>query len=449
MVRSSSLACLLRVCVNALVMSLVCTCLNTPSAHAVTICVCDIDHSAALDGFLSKGQFEEACDHFAKIADSNPEDHQARLAQGLSRFLLALQHLGNANYQYGLISNNLTSRLPIARLPIPENPSPAELSYASLRKTIEQFHDDLEKAEAILAKVETNQVELDFYLGKVRFDFNNDGKLDAQESLWRVAQAINREAFGQTEITERQGNGFLIGVDGADVHWLRGYANLLMFTCDSILAYDEEELFLRCGHLLFPKIASPFRTAKQPPSSTAFDTRLITDLIAAIHLMDFKVKDPERLKSAHSHILAMIRESRLCWKRTLAEKDDHYEWIPNPQQTGILSISVSQEIISGWLKVLDEMEAIVNGEKLIPYWREYATRYIDFAEVNNTIPSRGTGVNLKKFFHEPKDFSLVLAIQGSSIEPFLEEGELSTPEVWQRLTDIFQGNFIGFAIWFN
>jgi hypothetical protein len=307
----------------------------------------------------------------------------------------------------------------------------------------------LEIAEATLAKVDTSDIRLDFYLGKVRFDFNSDARLDAEETLWRVAQAIDRSAFEQSRITEEQANTFLIGVDGADVHWLKGYANVLMFMCDCLLAYDEEELFLRCGHLLFPKIASPFRTAKQPPSSTAFDTRLITDLIAAIHLMDFKVKDPERLKSAHSHILAMIRESRLCWKRTLAEKDDHYEWIPNPQQTGILSISVSQEIISGWLKVLDEMEAIVNGEKLIPYWREYATRYIDFAEVNNTIPSRGTGVNLKKFFHEPKDFSLVLAIQGSSIEPFLEEGELSTPEVWQRLTDIFQGNFIGFAIWFN
>ncbi|MEY4567277.1 MAG: hypothetical protein RLY14_2247 [Planctomycetota bacterium] len=447
MASSLRLSRLLIPCGNALSVGFLFIFLSTPSAHLLK--GSEIDHASEFDRYLSQGQFEAAISHFGKLADSNPQDAQARLAQGLSQFLLALQHLGNANYQYGLISNNLASRLPIARLPIPLNPSPTELSYASLRKIIEQFHDDLEKSEAILSKVDTNQVELNFYLGKVRFDFDNDGNLDAQESLWRVAQAINREAFGQPEITERQGNGFLIGVDGADVHWLRGYANLLMFTCDCILAYDEEELFLRCGQLLFPKITSPFRTAQQPPSATAFDTRLITDLIAAIHLMDFKLKDPERLKSAHSHILAMIRESRLCWKLTLAEKDDHHEWIPNPKQTGILSISVSEEIITGWLKVLDEMEAIVNGEKLIPYWREYANRYIDFDEVNNTIPAKGTGVNLKNFFYKPKDFSLVLAIQGSGVEPFLEEGKLSTPEAWQRLTDIFRGNFIGFAIWFN
>jgi hypothetical protein len=409
----------------------------------------ETNHAADLDKFLSQGKFQESIDHFERITAANPEDHQARLAQGLSHFFLSLQHLGNSNYRYALINNSLASRLPIARLPIPDNPTPVELSYTTLREIIENFHDDLETAEVTLAKVDTSQVRLDFYLGKVRFDFNNDSRLDSEESLWCVAQTINRNAFGQSEITERLGNNFLIGVDGADVHWLRGYANLLMFMCDCLLAYDQEELFLRCGQLLFPKITSPYRTSKQSRSIDPFAPEPIMDLIAAIHLMDFKVRAPERLKSAHGHLLAMVRESRLCWKCAVTEEDNHFEWIPNPKQTGILSVKVSQEIITGWLNVLDEMEKLLNGEKLIPYWREYSRAYLNLSGENAQVPSKGLGINLKKVFHEPRDFSLILAIQGTGVEPFLEEGDLSTPEAWQRMTNIFRGNFIGFAIWFN
>jgi hypothetical protein len=31
----------------------------------------------------------------------------------------------------------------------------------------------------------------------------------------------------------------------------------------------------------------------------------------------------------------------------------------------------------------------------------------------------------------------------------LETGELTQPEVWWQFQEVFRGNFIGFAIWFN
>ena len=46
----------------------------------------------------------------------------------------------------------------------------------------------------------------------------------------------------------------------------------------------------------------------------------------------------------------------------------------------------------------------------------------------------------------PTDFDLVLTLQGSHVQPYLEEGELSTPEAWDELTQVFQGQFFGFAI---
>jgi hypothetical protein len=268
-------------------------------------------------------------------------------------------------------------------------------------------------------------------------DLDGDGVLAKEETLWEIFSAIN------TGVEAEQGTNFLVGVDGADVHWLRGYCHVLMAICDFILAHDERELFERCGQLLFLDIESPYSTSKD--GGEDFDMPQIYDAIAAIHLINFKMIDRERMKAAHSHLLAMITQSRLSWELALAEKDDYHEWIPNPDQEGVMQVRVPREMITGWTAVLDELEAILQGKKLIPYWRTYARDLFRPAE----IPGKGTGVNLRKFFHEPRDFDLVLTIQGTNVEPFLEEGPLSTPEAWGQLIRVFRGQFFGFAIWFN
>ena len=61
----------------------------------------------------------------------------------------------------------------------------------------------------------------------------------------------------------------------------------------------------------------------------------------------------------------------------------------------------------------------------------------------------GRGINLRRVFTEPRAFDLVLWVQGTAAHPYLEKGPLSTPEVWARFNRLFQGEFIGFALWFN
>ena len=73
------------------------------------------------------------------------------------------------------------------------------------------------------------------------------------------------------------------------------------------------------------------------------------------------------------------------------------------------------------------------GRKLLGHWRV----------------SDGRGINLSRVFTEPRDFDLVLWIQGSAAAPYLEQGDVSRREVWNRLQNVFRGEFIGFAIWFN
>ena len=76
------------------------------------------------------------------------------------------------------------------------------------------------------------------------------------------------------------------------------------------------------------------------------------------------------------------------------------------------SCQVNAERIAAWYQVLDEADAILDGEKLIPHWR--------FEQ----------GINLRRVFEEPQPFDLVLWITGPAALPYLEDGPVTTPEEW-------------------
>jgi hypothetical protein len=419
--------------------ALVCT---ATSVTSIVYAQTGSDSATKLDEFLSQGKLVAAASHFRQQLEREPQDSAARLALGLTEFLQAIEFLGNSNYRFGILNNSATDGLPMLRLPVPPNPQPDQVSYDELREVVEQFQKRIQTAEQTLAQVETADVYLPLYLGRVRLDLDGDGAMTDEETLWKLMEVLN------PQVDQAAGEAFVLGVDGADVHWLRGYCHFLQAVCDVVLAHDERQLFERCGHLVFPKIATPFDAPQDRIQLGSFEPRAITDLIAAIHLIRFPVIAPERMRGAHEHLLAMVRESRLCWERALAEKDDRDEWIPNPDQTGVLAVNVPREMITGWSGVLDEVERLLKGEKLVPYWRDHS-RWLFDMQAEARIPEKGRGINLKKIFFEPQEFDLILWIQGTGVESFLEEGSLSTPESWNRLTQVFRGQFFGFAVWFN
>jgi hypothetical protein len=229
---------------------------------------------------------------------------------------------------------------------------------------------------------------------------------------------------------------FIIAFDRADAAWLRGYCHLLMAMSDVYLAYDAHELFDHTAPYFYPKAQTPFpflsRRADAAPQQV--DTEDFLDAIAFIHLVHFPVQEPARLKSALAHLEAMISLSHESWKFIVAETDDDHEWVPNTKQHSVMpNGAVSLEMIKGWLEFLDEANAILKGEKLIPFWRLGAE----------------SGINLKRVFTEPRTFDLVLWAQGTAAVPYLEKGVCTSAETWSRFQRIFRGEFIGFALWFN
>ncbi len=152
-----------------------------------------------------------------------------------------------------------------------------------------------------------------------------------------------------------------------------------------------------------------------------------------IHLVRLPVVEPDRLKSALGHMETMVALSRSSWASILAETDDDHEWLPAPKQHAVITgVTVTAEMLEGWTTFLSEFESILAGRKLLPFWR-----------------GRNLGINFRRIFTEPRILDLVLWVQGSAAGPYVEEGEVTSRAFWQRLNRVFNGEFIGFAIWFN
>jgi hypothetical protein len=312
-------------------------------------------------------------------------------------------------------------------IPLPHNASPALLTHAQLDQVLKTFLRDLNKAEQTLAGIRDDKVKLPVRLAKIQLDLKGAGTRDVP-----LLQVMAQFFQGRGALPNSD-DGFLVVFDRGDVAWLRGYCHLLEGMCEFLLAHDARDLFDVLAPQLFPRVETRYTFIGRKEDPLGFNAGEILDVVTAIHLIHFPVREPARLRASLEHFEQMVRFGKETWKFIQAETDDDHEWIPNPNQKGVLGVPVRQEMIDGWLQFLDETEALLQGKRLIPFWRGPEAR----------------GVNLRKVFLEPKTFDLVLWIQGAGAVPFLEEGQLTNTDVWRRLPRVFGGEFIGFAFWFN
>src|SRR5262249_24971523 len=152
---------------------------------------------------------------------------------------------------------------------------------------VEEFLDDLTRAQATLASIEAPDVKLPLHFGMIRLDFNGDGTAAEDETLWKIYARI----MG-TSPQVHDAKTFSITFDRADGHWLRGYCHLLMSMCEVVLAHDTKELFDCAAHLFFPKTESPHDFLVNGKRIFEMGGMDIADVIAFIHLMRLPVKEP-------------------------------------------------------------------------------------------------------------------------------------------------------------
>lgn len=365
-----------------------------------------------------------------------PGDDQARLGLAVTQLLEAIESAAQGSYRRGLQPSSVAAQfLPMGRMGIPANPDPEPVSYNEVRDGLQAWLDALARVEATLAEVDDESVKLPLHIGRIRLDFNGDGRATEAESLWRAYAAAGATGLpgARDGNLAEQAQSFRIVFDYADVHWLRGYINLLMGASEMLLAYEWEQLFHRTGHLLFARPESDYPFLLSNERGRGFLSRWVDD-IAFIHLLDLELVEPARMKRAHEHFRATIGHSRQSWDAILAETDDEREWIPSPEQTGVVpGVNITPEMIEQWRRFLTEAESLLAGETLAPFWRSGTDK----------------GINVHRIFTEPRGFDLVLWVQGTAAAPYLEDGEVTDPGTWQRFQQAFQGRFFGFALWFN
>lgn len=413
---------------NALIMTLACL----PPAAAVPAAKAEIGTTQLVGTRLRAGQLQELNAELSARLAKAPADDKARFALGAVQVLQAVEHLSRSMHRYGLGQPQGMARMfPFFRIPVPVNFKPDQLSYERMRDVFKTMLADFSAAEATLAQVGAGEVRLPVAMGQVRLDLNGDGIASEEEALWRIFNAT----LGGGNVSEMAAGQFYVSFDRADVAWLRGYVHLLSAMAEFLLAHDWRDGFDTSFHMLFPNAGLPntalndYRVADAP----YFDPAAAADGIAFIHLTHWPVKEPERMKSALSHLEAVVKLSRESWSYIRAESDDRAEWIPGPRQkNGVLpGAAVTQQNVDGWMVFLDEFDALLQGKKLIPHWR------------------LAQGINLRRVFTEPRTFDPILWAQGSAALPYVEKGPMTDVQTWNRIMSMFGGNFLGYAIWFN
>jgi hypothetical protein len=382
------------------------------------------DFPPVVEFFLAPGRWIEGETKFA----ASPVGQQARFSLGLLRVLGAFERLSNGLYKHGLLSQYLE--------PLPEdvrsdwyNPDPEPIDDQKLGDLVRRFVRDLETAERTLAQVEDPNVKLRLPVGRFALQLERRARDNPLVDLSPVRPSQI------PEIAE-----WVVVFDKADATWLRGYCHLLMGVGEGLVACDWKDWFDRCGHLFFPKVDGPYtflepwRLDEGSLGNPTVVAGLVGDALAAVAKAEAPVVDPKRLARSREHFLAVLAMSRKMWEEIRAETDDDLEWIPGPNQKPVIpGATVSEEMVESWLAALDEVERILNGELLVPFWRGREVR----------------GINVKRAFLEAKRVSLVDWVQGVAAAEFLEEGPIANGEVWIRFLRAFGVNALPYAIWWN
>jgi hypothetical protein len=327
------------------------------------------------------------------------------------QFVRAVERLGRGLHRHGCRSNQTS--LPFLRLPVPPNPNPEPITDTALRRLLDTVHRDLARSEATLAGVTDDQVKLPLQLARFRLDLTGNGKAD--QLLDILKRVLGPQVRFPTDNPD-----FLVCFDRGDVAWLRAYCHLLMGMLDSYLAFDTEGWFNRVGGDLFAR-----------PQRSSGNNEEVGDSVA--------VKEPLRLGQFRQHLLQVAQLNRETWKYIRAETDDDHEWLPNPRQHGVLGLPVREEMINAWLDAVAELEALLEGKKVLS----------DLFFFGN-FQKNGKGLNLKTLLeHPPAAFRLATPSDWLPDEYWDKKPPVDVFKLLAATQVFEQPSAVAYAMWFN
>lgn len=362
----------------------------------------------------------------ARLAAMPAPTEAERFGLGSVTFLRAIERTLQARWRVGM--NSSDSELPVLRLPVPPNPNPEPFTPDFVAALFAEVSADMDIARAALAAVPAgSDFGVELTLGDLWFDIDGDGARGDGEALVQVAGgALLGPGMAPAGI-----EAVVIRFDAADAIWLEAYTHFLSGVSAAVLAYDPTNAIatvLDTGRSL-----QALDTDLPPANAMDMEFGFYVDRFAMVWHALAAEPDAERAAEAHGHFLAMIGANRRFWVAARAETDNDREWLPNDDQQAALGFEVPQGTGEVWLDVLGDAEAMLKGEKLIPYWR------LD----------GGAGLNLKRMFLEPRAVNLVDWLQGAGALPYAEKGPRVTAQNFRRFEQLFRGDALMFMVFLN
>ena len=366
-----------------------------------------------VERYLHSGELAKGEQALLLALEKTPDDDQSRFGLGVLQFGRAVERLGQSLYEYGAEADN--TKVPFLRLPVPKNDTPSTISYRAFGRILDVFVADLARAGVDLAKVKNTNVKLPLRLAYVRFDLTGEGK--PTDKFLDVLIKMNG---GRFEFLKYNPD-LLVCFDRGDVAWLRQYRHLLSAAVEGYRAFDLEVEFDKRVRNVFPKVEPSLKKAVEG------------DFVLV-------VADAARLGRFRKHMLAVCELNRETWKFIRAETDNDHEWLPNPKQTAAIGLRVTNEMIDGWLEMIDQLEELLKGERLFP------GAILGFVD----IKTNGKGVNVKTLLDDPPPRLSQTKLKEDGIDgKYLEaEGKSLNFNVILRIYSMFNGP-LTYMAWFN
>jgi len=272
-----------------------------------------------------------------------------------------------------------------------------------------------------LAAITDDHVKLRVRLAGIKLDLDGDG-----QPTDRFVEILNK-LMGSPPDLLRDNPEFRVHFDRGDVPWLRAYCNLLSSMIELYLAVDTEADFHFFAKEHFPRM--------RPVLSEAEEKELQKKRI--FYDATIRFKEPQRLGRFRQHLVQVCKLNRETWRFIREEKDDDYEWLPNSKQKGIFGMPVQENMISTWLNMMGELEAALEGKKLLP--------------ADMVMQTGGKGLNLKTLLDDPPahiDFNAVM--RDGPAAKYLETGPSMDVNVIFGTLRVFDNPMrMGYLAWFN
>jgi len=367
-----------------------------------------------------------ATETFTALPDKTPSD---QFALGALHFLRGVEKTLQVRWEYNAVLEDLD--IPVMRLPVPPNPDAKPFKPDLITGLFTELLTDMDASRAALTQIPDGaDVALNINLADLWFDINMNNKRDQGEGIIEVGAFT---MMGEPDLGDAEGLPPMdIRFDTPDVAWLTAYTHMLSAAGELVVAFDPTEAI----SAVMNAVQKMNELRAEPFTRSGFiganETRWIDQFAMAYGALN-RQPDATRTRAAHAHLLSMIAENKTFWAGIEAETDNVNEWIPNASQTAALGFELPPEASIAWQVILDDVEAMLNGDLLIPYWR---------------LGNVG-GVNMQKLFLDPPVFDIVTWIQGYGLLPYLERGPVITPDSINQFDELTGGDIMLFSFLFN